>query len=179
MLLCRSDADGHAESLAERAGGDFDARGFAVLRVTGRVRAPLAELLELRHRQVVAGEMQRAVEQRGGVAVGQDEAVAVDPLGVGGIVLHELVVEQVGDGGAAERRAGVTGVGFLNGVDGEKSEGVDGELVEFVFLGILLVAHSFPLLDEETRRRRGDAESRSWVSLNQLRISSGSSMVSL
>ena len=129
MLFCRGDADGHAEALAERAGGDFDAGGLAVLGVAGGVGAPLAELLELRHGQVVAGEMQRAVEQRRGVAVGEDEAVAVDPLGVGGIVLHELVVEQVGDGCAAEGRAGVAGVGLLNGVDGEEAEGVDGELV--------------------------------------------------
>ena len=129
MLLCGGDADGHAEALAERAGGDFDAGGLAVLGMAGRVRAPLAELLELRHRQVVAGEMQRAVEQRRGVAVGEDEAVAVDPLGVGGIVLHELVIEQVGDGRAAERGAGVAGVGLLNSVDGEEAEGVDGELV--------------------------------------------------
>ncbi len=129
VLFCRGDADGHAEALAEGAGGDFDARGLAVLGVAGGVGAPLAELLELRHRQVVAGEVQRAVEERGGVAVGEDEAVAVDPLGVGGIVLHELVVEQVGDGCAAEGRAGVAGVGLLNGVDGEEAEGVDGKLV--------------------------------------------------
>ena len=129
VLLCRGDADGHGEALTEWAGGDFDAWGLAVLGVAGGVRAPLAELLQLSHGQVVAGEVQRTVEQRGGVAVREDEAIAVDPLGVGGIVLHELVVEQIGDGGAAEGCAGVAGVGFFNGVDGEEAEGVDGKLV--------------------------------------------------
>ena len=144
MFFCRGDAYRHSEALAERAGGDFDAGGFAVLGMAGGVGAPLAELLELRHRQVVAGEMERAIEQHGGVAVGEDEAVAVDPLGVGGIVLHELVIEEIGDGGAGERCAGVAGVGLLNSVDGEEAEGVDGELVELMLRVLLLIAHSFP-----------------------------------
>ncbi len=129
VLLCRGDADSHAEALTERAGGDLDAGGLAVLGVAGGVRSPLAELLELLHGKVVTGEVQRAVEQRGGVAVRQDEAVAVDPLGVRGIVLHQLVVQQIGDGGAAEGRAGVAGLGFFNSIDGEEAEGVDGKLI--------------------------------------------------
>src|ERR1700710_1511472 len=92
--------------------------------------------------------MQRTVEEHGGVTVGEDEAVAVDPFGVGRIVLHELVIEQVGDGGAGEGRAGMAGVGLLNSVDGEEAEGVDGELVELVLSVLLRIAHSFPYLFE-------------------------------
>jgi hypothetical protein len=33
----------------------------------------------------------------------------------------------------------------LNSVDGEETEGVDGELIERVLRVLLLVAHSFPL----------------------------------
>jgi hypothetical protein len=59
----------------------------------------------------------------------QDKAVAIDPLRVCRIVLHHLVVQQVDDRRAAKRRAGMTGISFLNGIDGEKAEGVDGKLV--------------------------------------------------
>jgi hypothetical protein len=126
VLLSRGDADGHTKALAEGTGGDFDAWGLTVLRVSRGVGAPLAELLKLRHGKVVTGEMERAVEQCGGVAVREDEAVTVDPLGVRRIVLHDLVVEQIGDGGTAEGRTGMAGLGFFNGIDGEEAEGVDG-----------------------------------------------------
>lgn len=41
------EADGGGEALAERAGGDLDTVGVAVLRVTRRLGAPLAEVLEV------------------------------------------------------------------------------------------------------------------------------------
>jgi len=129
VLLSRGDADRHAEALTKRACGNFDARRLAVLRMSGGVRSPLAELLELRHGQVVAGEVERTVEEGRGVAVGEDEAVAINPLRIRGIMLHDLVVEQIGDGCAAKRGAGVAGFCFFNGVDGEEAEGIDGELV--------------------------------------------------
>ena len=144
VLLRSGDADGHAEPLSEGTGGDFHARGFAVFRVAGGVGSPLTELLKLFHGQVVAGEMQGSVEEHRGVAVGEDEAITVDPLGIGGIMLHELVVEQVGDGSAGERCAGMARVGLLNSVDGEEAEGIDRELVELMLGVLLLVAHSFP-----------------------------------
>ena len=46
----------------------------------------------------------------------------------------------------------MAGLGFFHGVDGEKAEGVDGKLVDFVLLGVLRFAHAFPLLVEDTRR---------------------------
>ena len=131
MLLGDGKADGHGEALAEGAGGDLDAGGFAVLRVARGVGAPLAELGELLDGQTIAGEVEDAVEQGGRVAVREHEAVAIGPERVRGVVLHQLVVEQVGDGSAAERGAGVAGFGGLDGVDGEKAEGVDGKLFEF------------------------------------------------
>src|SRR5271157_1639593 len=113
--LCRGNTYRHAEALAERSGGDLYARGFAVLRVTRGVRSILTELLKLRDWQAVAGEVQCTVEQGRGVAVGQDEAVAVDPLRVRRIVLHELVVEEVGDGSAAQGCARVTRLSLFDG----------------------------------------------------------------
>ena len=59
--------DGHAhavgEALAQRAGGRLDAGREAVLGVAGGAAAPLAELLQLLERQVVAGQVEQGVEQ--------------------------------------------------------------------------------------------------------------------
>ena len=71
-----------AEALAERAGRRLDARRVEVLRVARRVRAELAELLDLVEAEVVAGEVQARVEQHRGVAGREHEAVAVRPLRV-------------------------------------------------------------------------------------------------
>jgi hypothetical protein len=45
-LLGEREADGVADALAERAGGRFDAGGVAVLGVTRRLAAELAEVLQ-------------------------------------------------------------------------------------------------------------------------------------
>ena len=111
-------AVGESLTLAKRAGCDFNARRFAILRVPWRVRSPLAELGKLRDRQVVAGQMQHAVEQCGGVAVRQHEPVTIGPERIRRVVLHDLVVEQVGDGRATERGARVAGLGRFHGVNG-------------------------------------------------------------
>ena len=85
--------DGHPDrvrdALAERAGRRLDPGRQAVLRVTGRPRAPLAEPLELVERQVVAGQVEQRVEEHRGVAGAQDEPVAVRPVGSGRGVTQE------------------------------------------------------------------------------------------
>ena len=74
--------------------------------------------------------MQRGVEQHGGVSGGEDEAIAVGPKRVGGIVIQKMLPEGVDDGGEAHRRAGMAGIGLLDGVDGQGANGVDTKLVE-------------------------------------------------
>lgn len=101
VLLGNGQPHGVRDALAQRARGHLDAGRAEVLRVAGRLGAPLAELLELVDGQVVARQVQHAVLQRAGVAVGQHEAVAVAPLGVLGVELHRLAEEHVGHGRAA------------------------------------------------------------------------------
>ena len=67
---------------------------------------PLAELLDvLNGDRVVTGEVQQRVKQHAAVTGGQHEAVAVEPLGVLGVVLEELV-GGVTHGCAAHRQPG-------------------------------------------------------------------------
>ena len=75
-------ADRVADALTQRPGGDLDPRRVAGLGVPRRAAAPLAELAQVLEREVVAGQVQHGVLQDAGVPVGEDEAVAVGPLGV-------------------------------------------------------------------------------------------------
>src|SRR5207302_5985087 len=88
------DRHAHAvgEALAERPGGDLDAGRdvpAVALRVAGRERPPLAEALDLVHRELIAGQVQDAVEQHRAVARAEDEAVAVWPRRVLRVVAQE------------------------------------------------------------------------------------------
>ena len=123
-------ADAVAETLAQRAGGDFHAGGVPALGMARRFAAQLAEALQLIERQIVAGQMQQAVQQHGAVAGGEDEAVAIEPVRILRIVLQELRPERESHGGRAHRHAGVAGVGVLHRVRRKNADGVDAQVVE-------------------------------------------------
>lgn len=59
----------------------------------------------------------------------ENKTIPVSPVGVLGVEVHELVEEDVGDGGHAHRGTGVAGVGLEGGIDREGTDGVDGQLV--------------------------------------------------
>ena len=99
------------------------------LGVARRDRAPLAELLDLVHREVVAREVQDAVEQHRPVAGAEDEAVAVGPRRIRRVVAHDAAEEDVGRGRHGHRQAGMPGVGLLDRVHGQRANRVDAELV--------------------------------------------------
>src|SRR3546814_12884500 len=62
LRLGHGHAHGVGEALTERPGGDFHARGVAALGMSRRLAAPLPEMLDVVVRQVVAGEVQPAVQ---------------------------------------------------------------------------------------------------------------------
>ncbi|CAM5503593.1 hypothetical protein STENM223S_02424 [Streptomyces tendae] len=97
----------------------------------GVLRAPRAEGLRGRQLQAEAGQVELGVEGQGRVAGGQHEAVASDPVRVGGVVPHHLLEEGVGGGGQAHRRTGMAVSDLLYGVGGQDAGGVDGPLVQF------------------------------------------------
>jgi hypothetical protein len=68
------------EPLTQRPGSGFHAGGHTVFGVTRRFGMQLTEALQLLHRQVVAGEVQKRIQKQRSVAVGEHEAVAVRPL---------------------------------------------------------------------------------------------------
>src|SRR5688572_5290163 len=56
-------ADGVCEALAERPGRDFYARSMPTLWMSWRLAAPLTELFDVAEREVIASQVQQAVEQ--------------------------------------------------------------------------------------------------------------------
>src|SRR5689334_23397930 len=61
MRFRHRDSDAVGETLAERAGGHFDAGRMAALRVARRGASPLPKLLDLFERDVVAAYVEEAV----------------------------------------------------------------------------------------------------------------------
>ena len=130
-LLGHAHPDPVPEALTKRSGGRLDSRGLEVLRMARRARAELTELLDVVEADArIAGEVQARVEQHRGVAGREHESVAVGPLRIGGVVLHDLRVEQVRSRRERQRGARMTGLRRLNGVDRERANRVDAELIE-------------------------------------------------
>ena len=125
-------ADGVGHALAQRTGGRLHARRHAELGMTGRARAPLAEVLQLLEREVVAGQVEERVEEHRGVPGGEHEAVAVRPVGVRRGMVQEPRPQRVRHRRHAHRGAGMAGVGLLDAVDGQGADRVDGEQVELL-----------------------------------------------
>ncbi len=118
------EADGVGDALAQRAGGGLNAWGVAVLRVPWGFGVQLTEVFQLAHRQVVAGEVQEAVNQHGAVAVGEHETVAVSPVRVSRVVVEVVTPQDFGDVRHAHRGTRVAGICFLYGVHAECADGV-------------------------------------------------------
>jgi len=122
---------GHAyrrgEALAQRAGGGLNARGLPVFGMAGRCALPLAELLEILQGDAVAGQVEQAVQQHAPMPGGQDEPIAIRPLRIRGVVLHELRPQHIRHRRCAHRQAGVAAVGFLNSINRQHPDGVDAE----------------------------------------------------
>src|SRR5208282_3732873 len=89
MLRGHRHADAVAEALTERAGGGLDAGDAPVLGMPRRFAAELAKLLDVVERNVIAGEIEQAVDQHRAVAGGQDETIAPEPFWIFGVVAHE------------------------------------------------------------------------------------------
>ena len=79
-------ADGVGEALAERAGRRLDAGRDAELGMARRLAVQLAEVAQLREREVVAGQVQQRIQQHRAVPVRQHEAVAAGPARIGRVV---------------------------------------------------------------------------------------------
>ena len=131
-------ADAVAATLAERAGCRLDARGQVIFGMTRASAADLPKPLDVVERdrgltetlvfgidRLHAAEMQQRVEQHRGMPIGQHEAVAVRPDRIVGIEAQKILPKRIGHRRQRHRRAGMTGIGLLYGIDRECADGVD------------------------------------------------------
>ena len=119
-------AHGGGQALAQRAGGDLDAVGVAVLGVARGLGAPGAQLLEVLQLEAKATQEELDVLRQRGVAAGEHEPVAAGPVHVSRVVVHDPLVEGVGERSEAHRGAGVARPAVLDGVGRQDAGGVDG-----------------------------------------------------
>jgi hypothetical protein len=121
--------DGHTygvpESLPQRSGCGLDARRVAPFGMSRRPGAPLPEVPNVFEGEIVAAQVKQRVEQHGGVAAGEHEAVAVGPSRVAWIMAEEPAPEDVSGGSQGHGGAGMAGLGLLDGVHGECADRVD------------------------------------------------------
>ena len=123
-------ADGVGRALAEGARRGLDARRQVEFGVAGGPAAPLAERLQVVEGEVVARQVQQAVEQRAAVARRKHETVPVGPVGRARVVAQVALPEDVRHRRGAERKSRVTRVRFLDHVDRQSPDRVDREFVE-------------------------------------------------
>lgn len=96
---------------------------MTVLRVSGRSTFPLAELLDLLQREIIARQVQQTVEQGGAVPGGKDEAVAIGPLRVARVVAQVLDPERVGHRRGPHGQAGVSRTRGFDRIDRKDAQG--------------------------------------------------------
>ena len=88
-------ADGVGETLAERPGGHFDARGVVCLGMAGCERAPLAEGFDVVELEPVAGEVRTSSTAGSTRDRWRGRTVTVGPVWVRRIVMHHAAEEHM------------------------------------------------------------------------------------
>ena len=125
-----SHTHGVGNSLSQGAGGGFNSRGFAVFGVPRGQAAPLPELFNFFQGEIKTVQIKHAVEQHATVSGREYEAVPIGPLRIPGIEFQKAIPEGEGHGRIPQRHTGMARVGLLHGIHGQKSDGVDTQLIQ-------------------------------------------------
>ena len=131
--LCDRHADRGRDPLAERASRRLHARRAPVFWMPGCPRSDLPELFDVFDGQRLgaadARHIEQAVKQHAAVAGRQNEPVAIGPMGIGGVKFEHVAPKHRRDIGRAHRQAGVTALGLLHRIEGEKADRVGHRVV--------------------------------------------------
>ncbi|VYU76966.1 Uncharacterised protein [Klebsiella oxytoca] len=111
-------------ALPQRSGSGFHTRGVAHFRVARGSGVQLAETLQIVQRNIVARQMQQAVNQHRAVTVGQHEAVAVSPGRVLRVMVQEITPQDFGNISHTHWGTRVTGIRFLYTINRKHAQSI-------------------------------------------------------
>ena len=103
-------ADRDAQALSQRAAGNLDARQLQPMRMSLERRVEFAQGDDVFDGKI-SGEGQAQIERRRFVSGRPDDAVALLPLGIIGIMISDLQVQSGNDFHHGQRASGVAGAG--------------------------------------------------------------------
>ena len=103
----------------------------AIFGVAGGGRAPGAQVFEIVELQTKTAQVELDVLKQRSVPVRQDETVAPQPLVIGRVMVHDVLIEQMRHWRETHRGAGVATLCEFDRVCGEQAGGVGCALVEF------------------------------------------------
>ena len=130
-------ADGVGDALPERTGRRLDAHRVTVFGMSRRFAAELTEVHQIFFGQTESVEIEQGIVEHGAVPRGENKAVTVVPLGVVVVEFEKFLEDRIGDGGGTERKAGVSGIRFLNCFCRKNADRVDGKLFHDLLLMII------------------------------------------
>ena len=107
------------DALTQWASGGFYAWGIAVFWVTWSFRMQLTEVFQLGDWQVIASEVQQAINQHRAMAVRKHKAVTIGPIWIGRVVIHVIAPQDFRDISHTHRGTWMTRIGFLHSVHTE------------------------------------------------------------
>ena len=111
-------------ALSQRAGGGFYAVGVTIFGVAGGFTMELSEVFQVSNADIIAAQVQQAVQKHGSMTVGKHEAVAVVKLRIGRIMLQKAAPQYFRHIGHTHRCTGVAGIGLLYRISRKKTDGV-------------------------------------------------------
>jgi hypothetical protein len=118
------------DTLAKRSRGSFHARRMPHFGMARRLALPLAKLLDILERDVVAAQEKRRVEQHRCVSCREHNTIPSRPERISRVMPYVVVVERISERGERHRRAGMSRLGLLDRIHREGANRVDGEQLQ-------------------------------------------------
>ena len=104
------------KALTQRAGRRLNTRGLTIFRMTGGYRTQLPEIPKIIHRQVITCQVKQGIKQHGTMAIGQHEAVSIQPTWICGVVAQNIGPQDFGNIGHTHGGAGMPTPCFLDSI---------------------------------------------------------------
>ena len=124
QLFSQRHTDRIGNPLSQRASRRIDTGRDMHFRMTRRFGMELAELADIVHGKIVTCQMQQRILQHRAMSVGQNEAVTIEPSGIGRIMPVMSGPQRNGNIRHTHRHARMSGIGFLDRIHRQRADRV-------------------------------------------------------